>query len=223
MVAKILIASDLQARQKEINQLLSLHLSGVNLNHPDLLYFPADSKLGINEAKKIKAHFSFKPLLAKGKVAILEDASSLTTEAQNALLKILEELPENGLVILGADSQEYFLPTILSRCQIIKIIKKDKVSSYSTPEVEYEEIEKLLKTNIEERFKYIEKLEEKEEFLDELINYFRTQLIDQPKPEIVQFLDTLLEAKKWSKQNVNTRAILEYLILKVPSLKQNKQ
>lgn len=214
MVAKILIASDLAVRQKEINQFLNLHLKGAGVNHPDLIYFPADAKLGISEAKKIKEHFAFKPIRAGGKVAVLEDASTLTTVAQNTLLKTLEELPENGLVILGADSDSYFLPTILSRCQIIRI---PEVSSYSTPEVDLKkEIIKLLGSSLEERFKYIEKLEERGEFLDGLIIFFRDQLITNPKPSVTQFLNTLIEAKKWLKQNVNQRAILEYLMLKLP-------
>ncbi len=171
------------------------------------------SKLGINEARKIKEHFAFKPIQATGKVVILEDASALTQVAQNTLLKTLEELPENGLVILGADSDSYFLPTILSRCQIIHV---PDVSTYPTPGVGSEEIERLINSNLEERFKYIEKLEERGEFLDGLIIFFRNQLVTNSTPAIAQFLNTLLEAKKWSKQNVNQRSILEYLILKLP-------
>ncbi|QQG43258.1 MAG: hypothetical protein HYW45_03585 [Candidatus Daviesbacteria bacterium] len=215
MVAKILLAGDPQARIGEIDNILAS--LNINRNHPDLLFIPADSKLGINEAKKIKEHFAFKPVQAKGKVAVLEDAATLTQVAQNTLLKTLEELPESGLVILGANSESYFLPTILSRCEIIrKYPIKDKVPTESTYGVDYKkDIEKLLKSSLEEQFKYIEKLEERGEFLDGLIFYFRDQLTTNPEPA-TQFLKTLFEAKKWFKQNVNQRAILEYLMLKMP-------
>jgi len=53
--------------------------------------------LGIAEARKIKEHLSLKPYSAKGIVIILEDASVMTPEAQNALLKTLEELAKEAL------------------------------------------------------------------------------------------------------------------------------
>src|SRR3989344_976762 len=101
MIARLVISSSSGLRKEEIVQTLRLHLKGIKLNHPDILYFLADSKLGIEQARKIKEHFSLKPYGAKGRAVILEDASNLTHEAQNALLKILEEPPTEALLILG--------------------------------------------------------------------------------------------------------------------------
>lgn len=214
MIAKLLISPNLEDRKKEIANQLASHIGSGNTDHPDILYFPADSKLGIEQARKIKEHFSFKPYQAQGRAVVLEDASSLTIEAQNALLKTIEELPENSLLILSATSDAQLLPTIISRCEIIHPVNNKR----STSEVEQsDEIEKLLDSTIEERFEYIEKLKEKEEFLQALVKYFHHNLPSHISSGNVNFLKELLQAEKWQKQNVNIRAILEYLMLVMPS------
>ncbi len=87
----------------------------ININHPDVLYFKAGEKLGIAEAKKIKQHFYLKPYSLKGRVIIIEDASVMTIEAQNALLKTLEEPPSHVLFILATTESSKIPQTILSR------------------------------------------------------------------------------------------------------------
>ncbi len=209
MIARLLISSSIEKRVEEIKKILASHLTSGNTNHPDLLYIKDGEKLGIAEARKIKEHFSLKPYSAKGRMVVLENASPLTIEAQNALLKTLEELPEDAALILGATSDANFLPTILSRCQIIRL--EDSTSNPNSKLEFTKDIEKLLSANTEERFGYIEKLKNKDEFLKALILYFHQDL-----PNNSSFLSKLLQAEEWAKQNVNIRAILEYLMLVMP-------
>ena len=182
-------------------------ISDININHPDTLYFKAGEKMGIGEARKIKEHFSLKPYSAKGRTVIIEDASVMTTEAQNALLKTLEEPPEEAILILAAPSDANLLPTILSRCEIVIL------GNETTPKSESwtNQIEKLLNSSMEDRFEYIEKLKDRKEFLQGLLNYFHQKL-----PANLEFTKELLQAEQWAKQNVNLRGILEYLLLKMP-------
>jgi len=211
VIAKILISSSLKARVEEISKILSL--LKLKNPHPDLLYFSSDSKLGIEQARKIKEHFSLKPYSAKGRGVILENASELTIEAQNALLKTLEELPKNALFILCANSDSKLLPTVLSRCQIEHLSTTNLPSGDPLPTTNYlEDIEKLLDSTIEERFEYIEKLKDREEFLQSLIIFFHKKL-----PSNAEFTKELLQAEEWANQNVNLRAILEYLMLVMPN------
>lgn len=79
------------------------------------------NSIGIDDVKQIQKKVFLKPLKSKFKAVIVEDAHLLTTEAQNALLKILEEPPEHTLLILGADTKDALLPTIRSRCQILEL------------------------------------------------------------------------------------------------------
>ena len=216
MIARLLISNDLNILKEQINQNLSLHLGGLSLNQPDLLYFETGEKLGIEQARIIKQHFSMKPFSAKGRVVVLEDASLLTMDAQNALLKLLEEPPENAILILGAPSEDKFLPTVLSRCQTVILASEER----ARPESYQKDVEKLLTSSIEERFEYIEKCKDREEFLHALADYFRSEL-HAPGQRLVRlgvtnFLKELLQAEEWTAQNVNIRAILEYLMLVMP-------
>lgn len=194
MIARLLISENFQQ-------------STVPENHPDVLYFKKGEKLGIAEARKIKAHFATKPYSSKGKTVVIEDAAVMTEEAQNALLKTFEELPKEAMIILGARSDANLLPTILSRCEIINLTQSSIYHNKYT-----EDIDKLVNGSIEDRFKYIEKLKDREEFLHALVSYFHQNLLDYPK-----FTTELLQGEQWAKQNVNIRAILEYLMLSMPS------
>ena len=201
MIARLLISLSLEIIKSEVAKTLAPN----PITHPDVLYFSSESKLGISEARKIKEHFSLKPYSAKGRLVVLENASGLTPEAQNALLKTLEELPKEALLILGANSDSHFLPTVLSRCLVVKLQgTSDKAQGYEG------DLERLETASIAERFEFIEKLKDKENFLKSLIEYFHQK-------RKMAYLKEILQAEEWAKQNVNIRAILEYLMLVMPN------
>lgn len=208
MVPKVLVSPSIKIRIEEIEKILAG--LGMKNPHPDLLYLPSDSKLGIEQARKIKDHLNFKPIQAKGKVVIVEDASSLTLDAQNALLKTLEEPPESTSVVLGVRSEQDLLPTVLSRCQLVRIKDRVRVDNELG-----QDIEKLINSSIAERFGYVEKLKDKQEFLKALVLYFHQKLPDNP--DLKDYLDELSQAEEWAGANVNIRAILEYLMLIIPA------
>ncbi len=97
----------------------------------DIIYLdPADSESGktisIAEIRKIKNFMSFSPFASKYKFAIINDAHLMTEEAQNALLKILEEPNSSSLLILITASPSLLLPTVVSRCQEINFLPHSK-------------------------------------------------------------------------------------------------
>lgn len=224
MIARLLICPDIKKIKEEIQKSL-VSYSGGNTNHPDILYIKAGEKLGIAEARKIKGHFSLKPYSAKGRAAVIEDADVLTPEAQNALLKTLEELPQEAMLILGAGSDANLLPTFLSRCEITNFeAKSNDTLEYHSKYIP--DLEKLPGSSVEERFGYIEKLKDKEEFLRALVYFLHQKMLESthkrsiPKGQTLQdFMKELLQAEQWAKQNVNIRAILEYLMLVMPKRK----
>lgn len=77
-----------------------------------------EKTIGIEEVRGIQRQLIFKPLKSKQKAVIIPVDSGITIEAQNALLKTLEEPPANTVVILTAPTIESVLPTIISRCFI---------------------------------------------------------------------------------------------------------
>lgn len=75
--------------------------------------------IGIDAALEIKNFLWQKPNMSPRRTLILDEAEFLTTEAQNALLKITEEPPASSLIILVSPDPESLLPTILSRIEKI--------------------------------------------------------------------------------------------------------
>lgn len=214
MIPILLVHPDLNIRQTEIDKILENN--GFSQNHPDLLLLEDGEKLGIEQVRKIQEFLSLKPYQSDKHALVLVAAENLSLDAQNALLKTLEEPAGEAIIVLGAGSEEQLLPTITSRCHIINL-NSDRPNT-ATPKSEkwQKEVERLLNTPIEQRFQFIEKLSEREEFLAFLVSYFRQKLLENPQPETQKFTTILMQGEKWAKQNVNIRAILEYLILNLP-------
>lgn len=103
-----------------------------SLNHPDveLIAKPADKafiplELLIGDAEhRMRAglcyNIALKPFSGRRKIAILDDADYLNKEGANCLLKTLEEPPTKSILILIGTSEQRQLPTIRSRCQIVR-------------------------------------------------------------------------------------------------------
>lgn len=113
-----------------------------NIDNFDLniLEKPDEVSIGIEDIRNFQQKISLTPFKGKFKSGIIKNAEKLTTEAQNALLKTLEEPPLNTILILLSERQELFLPTVLSRCKIIKL--KEKISKI--PEKENDQYIKIL-------------------------------------------------------------------------------
>ena len=75
---------------------------------------------------------SEKPIISESKVYIIDNAETMTKEAQNCLLKTLEEPPEYVTIILLGTNEESFLTTIRSRCTKIHFdkIQNEKIKKY---------------------------------------------------------------------------------------------
>src|SRR5262245_26413140 len=91
--------------------------------HPD--FFPAarppeSLEFPIDLMRSLCANFALKSARGRGKVIVLDDADDLNAESANCFLKTLEEPPPRSLLILIGTSPERQLPTIVSRCQVIR-------------------------------------------------------------------------------------------------------
>ncbi len=93
-------------------------------NHPDMIYSELDGTTGalkIEEIRSVTSKIALKPYEARYRIAILRDFDHARPQAQDALLKTLEEPPPQALLILLAPSTESLLPTITSRSQVIHL------------------------------------------------------------------------------------------------------
>ncbi len=220
MISCLIVSPDIAKRKDAAEKKIAS--LGLSKNHSNVLWFGEEEKLGIGEARKIKDFLSLKPYQGKSQAVVILAAEDLTDPAQNALLKTLEEPNENVTIILGVSSEDQLLPTIVSRCTV------SNLQNTPTSEVGFkfeEEIKKLIGSSMEERFKFVEKLDEKEEFLHDLLIYFRQKIMDTSFGVKLPhtrcgFIFDLMEAEKWAKQKVTIRAILEYLMLKMPQISE---
>ena len=91
-------------------------------NHPDVIEVSAEGKmLKVDQVRELTAALRFKPYEGRTKVAILAEAERMNAAAMNALLKTLEEPPADTVLILTALSLESLLPTLISRCQVVRV------------------------------------------------------------------------------------------------------
>lgn len=80
----------------------------------------ANPSISIEQIREIRRKSSYKSFEGKGRVVIIVDCERMTTEAANSLLKILEEPPDKMYLIMTSDNASLLLPTIMSRCQVVK-------------------------------------------------------------------------------------------------------
>ncbi len=89
-------------------------------NNPDFFVIePEGNTLKIDQIRNMQIGVQEKPIISSKKVYIIDNADLMTKEAQNALLKTLEEPPEFITIILIGENENAFLPTIKSRCMIL--------------------------------------------------------------------------------------------------------
>ena len=90
-------------------------------NHPDLQFIrPDGSLLKIGQIRELQKQIIYEPLEASRKVYILTDVERMNEEAENCLLKTLEEPPASSVLILLTSNIQALLPTTRSRCQILQ-------------------------------------------------------------------------------------------------------
>ena len=90
--------------------------------HPDVqLIAPDGLRVKIDQVRALQHDLALKPIEGRFRVAIFDQFETATIEAQNALLKTLEEPPDYAVLIVLASDPELLLPTIVSRCQSIAL------------------------------------------------------------------------------------------------------
>ena len=104
-------------------------------NHPDLAVIDTDDgkNIKIDQVRNLQEQIAEKPIISNKKVYIINNSDLMTTEAQNCLLKTLEEPPEYAVIILVLSNESKLLTTIKSRCTKIsfKNLSKSDLNNYA--------------------------------------------------------------------------------------------
>ncbi len=96
----------------------------ISNNHPDLISVSHEkiSSIGVDDIREqINDTILIMPYSSSYKIYIIDEAEKMTVQAQNALLKTIEEPPSYAILFLLTSNPESFLPTILSRCVHLKL------------------------------------------------------------------------------------------------------
>lgn len=94
------------------------------MRHPDVNIIQADSEGGtlkVDQVREVQRALSLKPYQVNYRIALFLRFQEANDNAANALLKTLEEAPAHAVLILTADNPEQLLPTIISRCEILRL------------------------------------------------------------------------------------------------------
>lgn len=217
----LLISKDKDTLQEYLLQ-FTKEITGkeiINLeNDPDIhiLDSKESNSLGIEEVKEFVSHMKYMPFGNGVQIAIILESEKLTVQAQNSLLKTLEESSDTTIYILCVDNEKNLLPTIISRSKSKYVHQEYKEEHTTKPEI--------LEKNLVEQFKYIEDISKEKtltiQFIQELEGYCKNMLeleIKNGKIEssriILDKAKHIQEAKTKIEANCNKRLVLEALIL----------
>lgn len=95
-----------------------------SLRYPDLTVVQADKEGGVLRVEQVRAvrqSLSLKPYQGRYRIVLFLRFQEAHPSAANALLKTLEEAPAHALLLLTADHAEQLLPTIVSRCEVLRL------------------------------------------------------------------------------------------------------
>lgn len=187
-------------------------------NIPDLLYIEPDgNSIKIEQIREMQKKVQEKPIGAKRKVYIIDQADKMTSEAQNCLLKTLEEPPEYVTIILISSNENIILNTIKSRCMSIKFknITEENLTKFAKEILGYQNLtENLLKSFGGSIGKCIKLKENSDQYI-KIENFVN----DLSKKDII---DIMVNAKIiYDKENIND--ILDYLIVCLYNIAKEKR
>lgn len=103
-------------------------------NHPDIIWVTHEKySIGVDDIRKqVNNDIGIKPYVSPYKIYIINEADKMTEQAQNAILKTIEEPPEYGIFILLVNNINHMLSTMLSRCVRLdlKAVGEEEITEY---------------------------------------------------------------------------------------------
>ncbi len=174
-------------------------------NHPDMeIIYPEGKTIKIETIRNLQNKISEKPVLSDKKVYIIDDSNLMTKEAQNCLLKTLEEPPQYMVLILITSNEANILNTIKSRCTKILFnnLTDEEILKYLKNEVGINNISKNILgiidgsigkgLNIKDNISTYEQIEDfvsNLETIDKIDIFNKTDIINKNKENIMEILE----------------------------------
>ena len=172
-------------------------------NQPDIIYVSHEkpNTISVEDIRtQINGDIDVKPYSSPRKIYIMNEGEKMTVQAQNALLKTLEEPPEYAVILILTTQVEALLPTILSRCVVLNmkpvsdaLVKKYLMEELEVPDYKANICVAFARGNIG-RAKLLASSEEFEKVKDEAITLVK-YITDMEINEIVKAIKKISEYK----------------------------
>lgn len=184
-------------------------------NHPDLLVISAEKNetaIKISQIRRLISQLAVKPYEAERRVIVIRGGDAMTTEAQNALLKSLEEPEHFNTFIITAKDGEAILQTIRSRCQVLSF---EPVSRAGIQQV-------LRERGIADEGLLEAAVYDSEGSVGKALGFFENQALESLKVEALEVFYAILKgdvfrlfafAEKMGKSKQDSLEVLNFLIL----------
>lgn len=198
-------AMTLQCEKGEIEPCEECHSCRQALSHnqPDIIYISHEkpNTIGVEDIRsQINGDIAIKPYSSPRKIYIINEGEKMTPQAQNALLKTLEEPPEYAVILILTTNVDALLPTILSRCVVLNmkpvpdaLVKKYLMEQLAIPDYKANICVAFARGNIG-KAKMLASSEEFEKVKDEAITLIKN-INDMEISEIVKAIRKISEYK----------------------------
>lgn len=173
-------------------------------NHPDFNIIEVKEghkMILIDQIRDLQKEINYKPYESEYKVYIINQAAKLTEQAQNSLLKTLEEPPEYAVIILICEETNQLRPTIVSRSQLVRLYNQPQkiITNYLRKETKLNDQDlKLFTVLAKGRYKKALNLVTKDNFIknrEDIINFI-LEIEDKDTYQIFNFTERLTELSK---------------------------
>jgi len=210
----LITGADLDTRKGQAEKIAKTQL----VNSPDILILEPDPSITIQQIRQAEKFLSRKAYQADKKILYLPEAEKLTLPAQHCLLKTLEEPPANSLIILTSPHHHLLLPTINSRCQIIKISDKITLTPQQTKQ-QKQLLNQIISSSIGQRINLAQQHGSSKQTGLQFCQQQLALLNQKPTKQKISHLRLLRQLSQTISQllaNVNPRLCLENLFFHYP-------
>ncbi len=204
---------DLSSIMTWINQRLETRSSmASNPNFIQLVPIdPTKPSIGVSQVRELLTRLSFQAYRPTARIVLIMPADSLTLEAQNALLKVLEEPPKETHFYLVTQQASQLLTTIQSRCQIVRFDSAEPANKETNQPLQTidNKIDRQLINNYTAAIKLAEKIKTEFEAVNLLKQLNKESELSAEKQQLI--LTGLTQLNK----NFNIRLTLEHLFFQL--------
>jgi len=185
----------------------------------DIIVLDAGDEHGIGDIRNLNLKFHRRPFESQYQSFIILEAQNLTIEAQNALLKILEEPPKSSRVIMTTQNNEGLLSTVSSRCGKLELALDTKENT------DHKAVETLLNLSFFDYYKKASSLN-----FETWVDYWRSKMLfmvynqeiqtntNDNLIKLVRYLKFLFKIRKLQKRKVSSKLINLVALLEAPKI-----